>query len=610
MERTKPIRIGNAGGYWGDDPHALKRQVEGGHLDYITMDFLAEVTMSIMQKQRSKNPSTGYARDFLVMLEPVLVQVLKQKTKIITNAGGVNPLALAGAIEALGVKLGVTPKIAVVHGDDILSDIPELQKKGAAFRNMENNSTFDLVDGRIESANIYFGATAVVEALKWNPDIIITGRVTDTGITVAPMIFEFGWDAKDWNKVASGMVAGHMLECGCQITGGNFSDWTKVTNFHEIGYPIAEVYPDGSFVLTKHEGTGGLVSLDTVREQLFYEMGNPKAYITPDVVVDFSSIEIAPDGPHRVKVSHVQGHEPTPFYKVSMAYRDGYKATGSIMISGPNARAKAETFSQIFWKRLSPNFLETSTEFIGWNSCHRSLGHQEEGNEILLRLSARAVDESSLQAFGKMIPSLILSGPPGVAVIGGVPKPQEVVSYWPALMNKDLVHPKISLWQNQKVVESKTVTSSPVGNFTPPADDVQTASSPNASVAAVIAENTKSTYAPLYAIALARSGDKGDMANIGVLARSPLAYKFICETLSAQTVKNWFQELCKGKVTRYRLDKLQGLNFLLDEALGGGGTMTLRTDAQGKTFSQALLRQRVAIPNNVLEDVKRYESQR
>ncbi len=610
MKRTKPIRIGNAGGYWGDDPHALKRQVEGGHLDYITMDFLAEVTMSIMQKQRSKNPSAGYARDFLVMLEPVLVQVLKQKTKIITNAGGVNPLALAGAIEALGAKLGVTPKIAVVHGDDILSDIPELQKKGAAFKNMENNSSFDVVDGRIESANIYFGATAVVEALKWNPDIIITGRVTDTGITVAPMIFEFGWDAKDWNKVASGMVAGHMLECGCQITGGNFSDWTKVTNFHEIGYPIAEVYPDGSFILTKHEGTGGLVSLDTVREQLFYEMGNPKAYITPDVIVDFSSIEIAPDGPNRVKVSHVNGHEPTPFYKVSMAYRDGYKATGSIMISGPNARAKAETFSQIFWKRLSPNFLETSTEFIGWNSCHRSLGHQEEGNEILLRLSARAVDESSLQAFGKMIPSLILSGPPGVAVIGGVPKPQEVVSYWPALMNKELVHPKISLWQNQKVVESKTVTSTPLGNFTPPADDVQTASSPNASVATVIAENTKSKNVPLYAIALARSGDKGDMANIGVLARSPLAYKFICETLSAQTVKNWFQELCKGKVTRYRLDKLQGLNFLLDEALGGGGTMTLRTDAQGKTFSQALLRQRVAIPDAVLEDVKLYESKR
>jgi hypothetical protein len=604
MERKKSIRIGNAGGYWGDDPHALKRQVEGGHLDYITMDFLAEVTMSIMQKQRSKNPGAGYAKDFLVMLEPVLVQVLKQKTKIITNAGGVNPLALAGAIETLGKKLGVNPRIAVVHGDDILADLPELQKKGAPFSNMETGASFHQVEGRIESANIYFGATAVVEALKWNPDIIITGRVTDTGITVAPMIFEFGWDPKDWNKVASGMVAGHMLECGCQITGGNFSDWTKVENFHEIGYPIAQVYQDGTFVLTKHDGTGGYVSIDTVREQLFYEMGNPKAYITPDVIVDFSSIELSSDGPGRVKVSHIQGHEPTPFYKVSMAYRDGYKATGSIMISGPNARAKAEKFSEIFWKRLTPNFLETSTEFIGWNSCHRSLGHAEEGNEILLRLSARAIDETSLQAFGKMIPSLILSGPPGVAVIGGVPKPGEVVSYWPALMKKDLVHPTISIWENQGVKESKSVTTTPTGNFLPPADDVQTSERATASILDVLKENTKASYVPLYDIALARSGDKGDMANIGVLARSPLAYKFLCEALTAEKVKNWFQELCKGKVTRYRLDKLHGLNFLLDEALGGGGSMTLRTDAQGKTFSQALLRQKMAIPDAVLEDVK------
>ena len=605
MPRTTPIRIGNAGGYWGDDPHALRRQVEGGQLDYITIDFLAEVTMSIMQKQRSKDPNAGYARDFLGMLEPVFAKLLKNKTKIITNAGGVNPLACAKAIEEMGIRLGLNPKIAVVHGDDILAQVDSLCAKGAAFTNMETGADFNKVKNKIEAANIYFGATAVVEALKWNPDIIITGRVTDTGITVAPMIFEFGWDAKDWDKIASGMVAGHMLECGCQITGGNFSDWHIIKDFHEIGYPIAEVSPDGSFVLTKHEKTGGLVSIDTVREQLFYEMGNPKAYITPDVVADFSSIEISDGGSNRVQVRNIKGFEPTPLYKVSMAYRDGYKSTGSILISGPNARAKAEKFSEIFWKRLDDNFLERGVEFIGWNSCHRSLGHQDDGNEILLRLSARATDEKKLIPFGKMIPSLILSGPPGVAVIGGVPKPQEVVSYWPALMEKKLVYPKISLWQNGGVTDSREITTTPIGNFTPSNHEVQTSEKASESIELCL-KNLKSTEnVPLYKIALARSGDKGDMANIGVLARSPLAYEFLCQYLTAERVKTWFQELCLGKVTRFRLDRLRGLNFLLDESLGGGGTVTLRTDAQGKTFSQALLRQTVPIPREVLLDLEK-----
>jgi len=603
MARTTPLRIGNAGGYWGDDPNALRRQVEGGHLDYITMDFLAEVTMSIMQKQRSKDANAGYARDFIKMLEPVLKTVITNKTKIITNAGGVNPLACAKAIEDLGKKLGLSPKIAVVDGDDILEKIPELRKQGAKFTNMENSSSFDKVADQIESANIYFGATAVVEALRLDPDIVITGRVTDTGITVAPMMFEFDWDPRDWDKIASGMVAGHMLECGSQITGGNFSDWETVPSFDEIGYPIVEVSPDGSFVLTKHEKSGGLVSIDTVREQLFYEMGNPKAYITPDVVVDFSSIEIAPAGKNRVKVIRVKGHAPTPFYKVSMAYRDGFKSVGSIMISGPNARAKAEKFSEIFWNRLGSEYLEKGTEYIGWNACHRSMGHALDGNEILLRLGARAKDEKALQQFGKLIPSLILSGPPGVAVIGGVPKAQEVVSYWPALMDKNLIHPQVSLWADGKVIENKTIKSVPLGDFEPPVDDVQVALKPNLSLSDSLKHNAHIEDVPLYRIALARSGDKGDMANVGVLARSPKAYEFLCEYLTAQTLKNWFQELCLGKVTRYRLDRLRGLNFLLDEALGGGGTMTLRTDAQGKTFSQALLRQRVKVPLDILKEV-------
>ncbi|NBQ52622.1 MAG: DUF1446 domain-containing protein [Proteobacteria bacterium] len=516
MTKTKDIiRIGNAGGYWGDDPDALKRQVRGGHLDYISMDFLAEVTMSIMQKQRSHDPKLGYARDFISMLEDVLPDILKNRTKIITNAGGVNPQGCAEAIVALGKRMGLKPKVAIVYGDDILTDIRRLQSEGCEFRNMESGTDFAEVASRIESANIYFGAAPVADALKWDPDIIVTGRVTDTGITVGAMLHEFGWSTTDWNKLAAGVIAGHVIECGTQATGGNFTDWRKVPSFANMGFPVLEVHRDGTFVVTKHPGTGGLVSVDTVREQLFYEMGNPHAYITPDVVADFATIRLTQDGTDRVRVSGIKGYEPTPFYKVSMAYADGFKSIGAIAMSGPDARAKAEVFAKNFWGRFEPNeFTETSTEYFGWNACHRSLGGTNDGNEILLRLGARSSDEKKLRRFGKFIPSLILSGPPGVCVIGG---------------------------------------------------------------------------------------DKGDMANIGIMARSSKAFAFLDQYLTAQRVKDLFQEICLGSVTRYRLPNMEGLNFLLDESLGGGGTVTLRTDAQGKTFAQALLRQKILIPKDVLE---------
>jgi hypothetical protein len=600
MSQKKVIRIGNAGGYWGDDPNALERQVKGGRLDYISMDFLAEITMSILQKQRSNDPEMGYAKDFLGMLKGVLPKLLADKTTVITNAGGVNPQSCARAIAKLANDMGLQPRIAIVYGDDILPDLKDLQAKGCKFANMENGEDFATVQNKIQAANIYFGAAPVVEALKWNPDIIVTGRVTDTGITIAAMIHEFGWKLNDWDRLASGIVAGHIIECGSQSTGGNFSDWEKVPSFDNIGYPIVEVNEDGSFVVTKHPGSGGLVTVDTVREQLFYEMGHPEAYITPDVVANFSSIQLAQDGQDRVRVFGVKGFEPTPLYKVSMAYEDGYKSIGSIMISGPNARRKAEAFSEIFWKRCPGPFIETLTEYVGFNACHRSLIHREEGNEILLRLGARAKDEKELRLFGKMIPSLILSGPPGVAVIGGVPKAQKVMSYWPALMPKDVVHPRIALYEKGEISGEKVVTSTPVGHYAPTEAKAQVATQASKPIAEVIKEYEGDQLLPLSRICLARSGDKGDMANIGVMARSQAAYEFLDKYLTAQRVKDLFQELCHGTVTRHSLPNMQGFNFLLDQALGGGGTMTLRIDAQGKTFAQGLLAQRVAIPQNLL----------
>jgi len=604
MTGKKTIRIGNAGGYWGDDPGALALQVKGGHLDYISMDFLAEITMSIMQKQRSHDPKLGYARDFLGMLEEVFPAILKNKTKIITNAGGVNPVACAEAIASLAAKMGLKPKIAIVYGDDILTKLDDLRGKGCSFKNMEDGRDFASVAGQVEAANVYFGAGPVVEALKWDPDIIVTGRVTDTGITVAAMIHEFGWKNNDWDKLASGIVAGHIIECGCQSTGGNFTDWHLVPTFSNMGYPIIEMNADGTFFVTKHPGTGGLVSLDTVREQLFYEMGNPKAYITPDVVADFSTIRLAADGKDRVKVSGVKGYEPTPLYKVSMAYQDGYKVLGTICISGPDARKKSEQFSEIFWNKVGKNFTATETEFFGWNACHRSLGHQEDGNEIILRVGARDSDQAKLRKFSKMVPALILSGPPGVCVLGGAPKPTEVVSYWPALMPKSAIRPRIALYENG-VKDERIIDADVIGNFEAPTMDTQTAQKASSPVAVAIKDGMGPQSVPLSTIALGRSGDKGDMANIGILARSPKAFAWLDQWLTAQRVKNLFQEICHGSVVRYKLDNMNGYNFLLDASLGGGGTLTLRTDAQGKTFAQALLRQLVPVPADVIEDVKK-----
>jgi hypothetical protein len=600
--RKDVLKIGNAGGYWGDDPEALYRQVMGGRLDYISMDFLAEITMSIMQKQRKRDPDLGYARDFLPMLEKVLPKLLKDKTRIITNAGGVNPEACAEAIEALAGKLGLSVKIAVVYGDDILERIGQLIAKGCQFANMETGAPFKDVSSRIEAANVYFGAAPVVEALKWEPDIIITGRVTDTGITLAPMVHEFGWSLSDWDKLSAGIVAGHILECGSQSTGGNFTDWHLVKNYAKIGYPIVEVSPDGTFVVTKHPGTGGLVSVDTVREQLFYEMGAPGAYITPDVVADFGTIQLKAAGPDRVQVSGVKGFEPTDSYKVSMAYSDGLKCVGEIAISGPDARRKAEAFAKIFWDRCGTNFAATETEFVGFNAFHRGLTHQSDGNEVILRLGVRDNDKEKLRTFGKLIPSLILGGPPGVCILGGVPKAQEIVSYWPALMPKTAIEPMVARYRGG-YTDAHHVTSTETGKFAPRASDSDSAAKASRPLADALKDGEVGT--PLSAIALARSGDKGDTANIGVLARSPKAYTFLCEYLTAQRVKDWFQELCLGRVVRHRVDKMGGLNFLLDHALGGGGTMTLRADAQGKMFAQAVMRQKVAIPEDVLADVKK-----
>ncbi len=618
MSKKEFIRIANAGGYWGDDPYALRRQVFGElKLDYISIDFLAEITMSILQKQRAKDPQAGYAKDFIIALEPILEECLSRKIKIITNAGGVNPKACAEALLALARKKNISLKVSVIDGDDILNSMSNLQNSGIDFKNMETGESFHKYADKVLCANAYFGALPVVEALKSEPDIVLCGRVTDTGITLAAMMYEFKWKTTDYDKLAHGIVGGHIIECGAQASGGNFTDWQKVPSFIDIGFPIIECYDDGSFYVTKHPNTGGYISCQTIREQLLYEMGSPQSYITPDVIADFSSIQITTNSPERVKVTGIKGRKPTDLLKVSIAYEEGYKCSGSIIISGPDVRAKAEMFARVFWLRLESELKKAgfnstvdhkNTEYVGDDSTHKGMLKKHDAIEILLKLTVRDHNKDKLNIFRKLLPSLILSGPAGVAVTGGAPAISDIVSYWPALIPQECAFPNIRTYEQKKNEEKSNLIQEvlqqewPVTKGTPeievpPLDPWH----PNLISAMATARPIKVC---LMEIAHARSGDKGDTVNIGLIGRSPECYVWLRENITAEKVNDWFHSLCKGNVIRYLVPNLWALNFLLEQSLGGGGTKSLQIDAQGKTFSQALLRCEVDIPETLLATIQ------
>jgi len=444
------IRIASGQGFWGDLVDAPYKQATGGPVDYIMMDYLAEVTMSILQKQKLRDPNLGYARDIPVLMERLLPVIKEKNIKVITNGGGVNPIACRDAIFAVAKKIGIKDfKIGVVMGDNILDNIDELVSKGVELKNMETGESVKTVREKVLSANVYFGAAAIVECLKQGADIVITGRVTDTGLTLAPMIYEFGWDMSNWDLMAAGTVAGHILECGGQASGGNFlGDWKSIPDLARIGFPIAEAFPNGEVIITKHENTGGLVSVETVSEQLVYEIGDPKDYITPDCIADFTSIQLEGVGENKVRVFGVKGLPATQFYKVSMSYSDGYSAFGSLTYSWPDALEKAKAADEILRIRLSDlglQFDEIKTEFQGYNACHGQIAKTfDDLNEVVLRIGVRSQDKKSIERFGMEIAPLILTGPPGVTgFAGGRPKPSDVVAYWPALMPKSEVKPVV-----------------------------------------------------------------------------------------------------------------------------------------------------------------------
>jgi acyclic terpene utilization AtuA family protein len=450
----KTVRIANGQGFWGDSLEAPVEQVRRGPIDYLTLDYLAEITMSIMQKQRARDPRSGYARDFVSMIERVLPDLIDRKINVVANAGGVNCEACRDAVieAARRAGFGGRIRIGVVSGDDIMDRLDDFISRGVELRNQETGEPLAGIRSRVQSANVYFGGRPVADALGQGGQIVITGRCTDTGLALGPMIHEFGWAPDDWDRLAAGTIAGHTVECGAQCTGGNcMVDWETIPNLADIGYPIIEAHPDGTFVITKHEGTGGRINVASVKEQLLYEMGDPREYITPDCIADFTTIQLEQEGENRVRFSGIKGRPATNLYKVSISYSAGWKAVGSLVYSWPDAMKKAEAADRICRERLEMLGLKLDhivTEYVGVNACHGSLAMNASADlaEVCWRIGVRSEDKKSVERFTREIAPLVLNGPPSVTGFGGGrPKTEEIIAYWPALIPKSEVAPQISV---------------------------------------------------------------------------------------------------------------------------------------------------------------------
>ncbi len=443
------IRIGNGQGFWGDSVDAPVRLVREGPLDYLTLDYLAEVTMSIMQKLRRRDPEGGYATDFVDLVRRLLPDLLERNIRVVANAGGVNPAACQKAVAAAAREGGARGlKIGMVRGDDILDRLDAILAEGVSLANMDDGRPLSEIRGRVLAANVYLSSFPIAEALDLGAQIVLTGRSTDPGLVVGPLIHAFKWGRDEWDRLASATIAGHIVECGAQCTGGNFTRWWEVKGWDHIGYPVIEAEPDGGFVITKHEGTGGLVTVDTVAEQLVYEMGDPTSYVTPDVIADFTSLRLDQQGRDRVAVSGVKGRPCTDTYKVSISYLAGYSAVGQLTVSGPKALEKAKVAAEALWGRLERAGLvyeERHTEYLGAGACHGRIARgAPPPSEVVLRMGVKDGDPKKVDRFGKEIAPLVTSGPPGVTgFAGGRPRAAEVIAFWPALIPKALVRTEV-----------------------------------------------------------------------------------------------------------------------------------------------------------------------
>lgn len=592
MTHERIVRIGGACGAWGDSPRAIP-QLLNARPNYLMMDYLAEVTMSLLARARMKDPDRGFPPDFIAYLQPWLKEIAANGVKVISNAGGVNPSGCKAALEALCAGLDVPLRVAMVEGDDVLPLVQGLR----------STAGYDIAAPgaaqRLLTANVYLGALPIAAALSAGANIVITGRCADSALALGALMHEFGWDKRDYDRLAAGSLVGHLLECGPQATGGNHTDWDLVPNWADIGYPIAECRADGSFVLTKPAGTGGMVTTGVAAEQTLYEIGDPAAYILPDVIADFSAVTVVQVGKDRVSVRGARGREPTPSYKVSATWQDGYRAIATMSIIGPNAVAKAEKTAAalidrarlIFAERGLPDFRETHVEALGGEATYGALSRARTSREVLLRIVVSHPDAGALELFARELGSMGLSTAPGLTgIFGGRPKPSPLVRLYSFSIDKSAVPPP-----------RVTVGNSAPFEVAVPLDGAPAPASIEAALAGLAVGEM--VEVPLMRIAFARSGDKGDSANIAIIARHPEFTEHIRREVTIERIAAIFADDILGGVRRYEAPGLHAFNFLLDSALGGGGMASMRIDPQGKAFGQRTLEMIVRVPAALLDAV-------
>lgn len=588
----KIVRIGGASAFWGDSSVAAPQLVRRAKVDYLMFDFLAEVTLSIMVNAKRRDPKMGYAGDFVTVAMAQVLRELKQKRiRVISNAGGINPQSCVEALKALATEQGVDVRIAYVEGDDLLPQLEHLRGAKEMFSGATMPET-------IVSMNAYLGAFPIARALDEGADIVVTGRCADSAMALGPLIHEFGWKPDDWDRLSSGTLIGHILECGAQATGGLHTDWEKVERWEDIGYPIAECRADGSFVVTKPEGTGGLVTAATIGEQLLYEIGDPAAYVVPDVACDFRAVTMKEIGRDRVEVRGARGRPATSTYKVSATYMDGWRAFGNLTIVGIDAVKKAERTAEsilartraMFREHNVGDYTETSIEILGAEQQYGPHSRVRDAREVVMKLGVKHPDKRALQMFAREISPAGTSWSPGTTgnFGGGRPEPAPVVRLFSFLVEKGAAHPVV-------VIDGKRIAvdiSPGVAQLPAPVDTPAIAP-------ASATTDALTTKVRLLDLVWARSGDKGDSANIGVIARDPRLMPYLRRELTTERVRQYFAHLVQGEVTRFDLPGFNAMNFLMTKALGGGGAASLRNDPLAKGFAQMLLDLEIEVPSNL-----------